>query len=149
MKNVCVCEPPRCKRVAQHAAAAALTAMLQLHGCNPPAFLLRVSPAAAAAAAAVFNPTAAMSDKRMRPIVKLEPGGGDAQEQQAAAAATGGSRQRRRGDVGEEGAAAELELQQLMANAEAQAFALQGMEREMALGEQLLRAKEELLQAKG
>ena len=98
--------------------------MLQLHGCNPPAFLLRVSPAAAAAA--VFNPTAAMSDKRMRPIVKLEPGGGDAQEQQAAAAATGGSRQRRRGDVGEEGAAAELQLQQLMANAEAQAFALQG-----------------------
>jgi len=32
-----------------------------------------------------------MSDKRMRPIVKLEPGGGDAQEQQAAAAATGGA----------------------------------------------------------
>jgi hypothetical protein len=62
-----------------------------------------------------------MSDKRMRPIVKLEPGGGDAPEQQAAAAATGGSRQRRRGDVGEEGAGAELELevQQLRANAEA------------------------------
>jgi len=26
---------------AAYAAAAALTAMLQLHGCNPPAFLLR------------------------------------------------------------------------------------------------------------
>ncbi len=75
---------------------------------------------------------AAMSDKRMRPIVKLEPGGGDAQEQQAAAAATGGSRQRRRGDVGE----AALE------------FAMQGMERERALAEQLLQAKEELVRAK-
>ena len=53
-----------------------------------------------------------MSDKRMRPIVKLEPGGGDAQEQQAAAAATGGSRQRRRVDVGEEGMGAELEVLQ-------------------------------------
>ena len=89
-----------------------------------------------------------MPDKRMRPIVKQEPGGGDAQQLQAAAAATGGSRQRRRGDAGEEGAGAELELQLLRANAEAQAFALQGMERERALGEQLLRAKEELLQAK-
>ncbi len=91
-----------------------------------------------------------MSGKRMRPIVKLKPGGGEAQEQQAAAAATGGSRQRRRGDVGEEWAGAELQLQlQLLSrNAEAQAFALQGMERERALGEQLLQAKEELLQAK-
>ena len=82
-----------------------------------------------------------MSDKRMRPIVKLEPGGGDAQEQQAAAAATGGSRQRRRGDVGEQ-------LQLPRANAETQAFALHGMERERAMADQLLRAKEELLQAK-
>jgi hypothetical protein len=100
-----------------------------------------------------------MSDKRMRPIVKLEPGGGDAQEQQAAAAATGGSRQRRRVDLGEEEAGAELQLQLLSANAEAQAFALQGIERERALGEQLLqreralgeellKAKEDILQAK-
>jgi hypothetical protein len=104
-----------------------------------PAFLLRAPappppPPAAAAAAAVCN-AAAMSDKRMRPIVKLEPGDGDAKEQQAAAAATGGSRQRRRGDVGEEGAGAELQLQLLSANAEAQVFALQGVERER---EQLL-----------
>ena len=89
-----------------------------------------------------------MSDKRMRPIVKLEPGGGDAQEQQAAAAATGGSRQRRRGDVGEpeEGAGAELELevQRLRANAEAQAFAFREMERVRRMGEELLRLKAQL-----
>jgi hypothetical protein len=64
----------------------------------------------------------------------------------------GGLRQRRRGDVGEEGDGAELEMevQQLRANAnaEAQAFAMQGVERERALGEQLLRAIEEILQAK-
>ena len=87
------------------------------------------------------NLAAAMPIKRMRAIVKMESGAGDAQEQQAAAAATGGSRQRRRGDVGEDGAGAELEVQQLRANAEAQAFALQGVERERALGEQLLQAK--------
>jgi hypothetical protein len=52
--------------------------------------------------------------------------------------------------VGEERAGAELQLQLqlLSANAEAQAFAQQGMERERALGAQLLQAKEELLQAK-
>jgi hypothetical protein len=37
---------------------------------------------------------------------------------------------------------------QLRANAEAQAFALQGVERESALGEEVLRAKEEVLQRK-
>jgi hypothetical protein len=39
----------------------------------------------------------------------------------------------------------ELEVQQLRANAEAQAFALQGVERERALEKQLLRVQEELL----
>ena len=64
------------------------------------------------------NLTAAMPDKRMRPIVKQEPGADGAQElpppPQAAAAA---------------------------AAAEAQAFALQGIERERSMAEQLLQAK--------
>jgi hypothetical protein len=47
----------------------------------------------------------------------------------------------RRGDKGEEGAGTELEVQLLRANYEAQAFALQGMERERAMAEQLLQAK--------
>jgi hypothetical protein len=106
----------------------------------------------AAAAAALCNRSAAMPDKRMRPIVKQEPGADGAQQlqQQQAAAAAGGAGERegrrRRGDMGEEGAGTEMEVQLLRANAEAQAFALQGMERERALGDQLLRAKEELLQ---
>jgi hypothetical protein len=48
--------------------------------------------------------------------------------------------------MGEEGAGTELEVQLVRANAEAQAFALQGMERERAMGEELLQAKEHLLQ---
>ena len=44
---------------------------------------------------------------------------------------------RLRGDIGKEVAGAELEVQLLRANAEAQAFALQGMERERSMGEQL------------
>jgi hypothetical protein len=89
-----------------------------------------------------------MPDKRMRPIVKQEPGADGAQElppqqQQAAAAAAAGEREgrRRRSDMGEKGAGTELEMQLLVANAKAQAFALQGMERERALGEELLQAK--------
>jgi hypothetical protein len=91
-----------------------------------------------------------MPDKRMRPIVKQEPGADGAQELQqqqhaaaAAAAAAAGERdgRRRRGDMGEEGAGTELEVQLLRANAEAQAFALQGMERERAMAEELLQAK--------
>ena len=50
-------------------------------------------------------------------------------------------RRRLRGGAG-------LQLQLLRTNADAQAFALQGMERERAMGEQLLEAKAELLQAK-
>ncbi len=62
-----------------------------------------------------------MPDKRIRPIVKLE------LPPQAAATAAGNRKDRRhRGDMGEEGAGAELEVQLLRANAEAQAFALQG-----------------------
>ncbi len=64
----------------------------------------------------------------MRPIVKQEPGAGGAQE-----AAWEREVRRRGGNMGEEGAGAEL----LRANAEAQALALQGMERERAVGEQL------------
>jgi hypothetical protein len=41
----------------------------------------------------------------------------------------------------------ELEVQLLRANAEAQAIALQGIERERAMAEQLLQAKEELMQS--
>jgi hypothetical protein len=96
-----------------------------------------------------------MPDKRMRPIVKQEPGADGAQElpppPEAAAAAAAAARERegrrRRGDMGEEGAGTELEVQLLRANAEAQAFALQGMERERAMAEQLLQAKEQLLQS--
>ncbi len=80
-----------------------------------------------------------MPNKRMRPIVKLEPGASGAQE-----AAWEREGLCRGGDMGEEGAGAEL----LRANAEALAFALQGMERERAMVEQLLQVKEELLQAK-
>ena len=79
-----------------------------------------------------------MPDKRMRPIVKQEPGADGAQElqqQQEAAGETQREGRRRRGDMGEEGAGTELEMQLLRANAEAQAFALQGMERERAMGE--------------
>ncbi len=95
---------------------------------------------------AIYSRTVAMPDKRMRPIVKQEPGSDGAQElpqpQQAAAAAAGEREgRRRRGDMGEEGAELELEVQLLRENAEAQAFALQGMERAMAMGEELLHAK--------
>ena len=101
-----------------------------------------------------------MPDKRMRPIVKQEPGADGAQQQlllpppQAAAAVAAGEREGRRcrGDMGEEGAGTELEMQLLKANAEAQAFALRGMERERAMVEQLLQREramgEQLLQSK-
>ena len=81
-----------------------------------------------------------MPIKRMRAIVKMESGAGGAQEllQQQQAAAGAQEVQRRRF---EEGAGVELELQLLRANAGMQAFALQGMERERAMGEELLQAK--------
>ena len=66
-----------------------------------------------------------MPDKRMRPIVKQEPGADGAQQlpprAAAAAAAAAGEREgrRHRGDMGEEGAGTELEMQLLRANAEA------------------------------
>jgi len=59
-----------------------------------------------------------------------------------------GEGRRRGGDMGKEGAGAELEAQLLRANA--QTFALQGMEREKTLAEaifQMKRAHEELLKA--
>ncbi len=89
----------------------------------------------------------------MRPMVKQEPGADGAQAlpppPQAAAAAVGEREgRRRRSNIGEEGAGTELEVQLLRANAEAQAFALQGMERERAMAEQLLQAKEQRLQSK-
>jgi hypothetical protein len=85
-----------------------------------------------------------MPDKRMRPIVKEEPGAGGAQQQQQhGAAAEGRIGQRRRIQEEAQGGAG-LQLQLLMTNADAQAFAVQGMERERAMGEQLLQAKAEL-----
>ena len=78
-----------------------------------------------------------MPDKRMRPIVKQEPGADGAQElqqqQEAVAGETQREGRRRRGDMGEEGAGTELEVQLLRANAEAQVFELQGMERKRAM----------------
>jgi hypothetical protein len=82
-------------------------------------------------------------------MVKQEPGADGAQE-----AACEREGRRRRGDMGEvqEEAGTELEVQLLRANAEALAFALQGMERERAMAEQLLQRErmiaEELLQTK-
>ena len=55
---------------------------------------------------------------------------------------------RRRGDIVEEGAGTELEMKLVRANAEAQAFALQGMERERAMAEELKAMGEQLLQSK-
>jgi hypothetical protein len=84
-----------------------------------------------------------MPNKRMRPIVKQEPSGDGAQalpQQQQGAELGEREGQRRRG--GEEGRAElEVQLQLLSANAGAQAFALQGMERERLMGEALLQAK--------
>jgi hypothetical protein len=93
-----------------------------------------------------------MPDKRMRPIVKQEPGADGAQELQQQQAAAAGETQRegrrRRGDMGEEEAGTELEVQLLRVNTEAQAFALQGMERERAMAEELKAIGEQLLQSK-
>jgi hypothetical protein len=89
-----------------------------------------------------------MPGKRMRPVVKQEPGADGAQDlpppQQQAAASAGEREGRRRwSDMCEEGAGTELEMQVMKADAEAQAFAfaLQGMERERAMAEELLQAK--------
>ncbi len=93
----------------------------------------------------------------MRPTVKQEPGAGGAQELQqelnAVAPPAAGERNGQRRRVEEEAEAAGpggtgLQLQLLRMNADVQAFALQGLERERAMGEQLLQAKAELLQAK-
>ena len=103
-----------------------------------------------AAAATTCNLTAAMPDKRMRPIVKQEPGADGAQELQRQQEAAGESLRegrRRLGDMVEEGAGTELEMQLLRrANAEAQAFALQGMERERAMAVELKAMGEQMLQ---
>jgi hypothetical protein len=87
--------------------------------------------------------TAAMPDKRMRPIVKQETGSDCAQElpqQQAAAAAAAGQRDGQHHRVEDEGGV-ELGLQLLRANVDVQAIVLQWMERERAMAEQLLQAK--------
>ncbi len=97
----------------------------------------------------------------MRPTVKQEPGAGGAQELQqelqqevnAVALPAAGERNGQRRRVEEDAEAAGpggtgLQLQLLKMNADVQAFALQGLERERAMGEQLLQAKAELLQAK-
>jgi hypothetical protein len=90
--------------------------------------------------------TAAMPDKRMRPIVKQEPGAGCAQElpqQQQAAATAAGEREGQHHRIEDEAAegGVELGLQLLRANADVQAIALQWMERERAMGEELLQSK--------
>ncbi len=61
-----------------------------------------------------------MPDKRMRPIVKQEPGADGAQAAAAAEEEEEREGRRRRGDVasGEEGAGTELEVQLLRANAD-------------------------------
>jgi hypothetical protein len=88
------------------------------------------------------NLTAAMPDKRMRPIAKQEPGTGGAQEllQQQQAESAAGERDGQHRRVEDDGGV-EFGLQLLRANAEVHAVALQWMEREMAMGEQLLQAK--------
>jgi hypothetical protein len=85
---------------------------------------------------------AAMPDKRMRPIVKQETGSDCAQEmpQQQPAAAAAGERDGQHHRVEDEGGV-ELGLQLLRANVEVQAIALQWMERERAIAEQLLQAQ--------
>ena len=98
---------------------------------SPPALLLRACPQFL-----ILMIAAAMPDKRMRPIVKQEPGADGAQQLQQQQEAAGESQRegrRRRGDMGEEGAGTELEVQLLRANAKAHAFALQGMERKRAM----------------
>jgi hypothetical protein len=90
-----------------------------------------------------------MLGKRMRPLMKEEPGVGGAMEaqeqhQQQAAEVEAVEREGRRRRGEEEGAVgSRLELQLLSANAEAQAFAFREMERVRALGEELLRLKEQ------
>jgi hypothetical protein len=108
--------PPAVPAHAAHRAAAALHAASAL----PLPQLIPCDFIARSPQLLILSIAAAMSYKCMRPIVKQEPG--------------------------EEGAGTELEVQLLRANAEAQAFALQGMERERAMAEQLLQAKEEQLQ---
>jgi hypothetical protein len=84
-----------------------------------------------------------MPDKRMRPIVKREPSAFGAQELllEQDSVTRERDRQSRSDGVAQEGAGAELELQLLRANSDAQAFALQMMERERAIQMDLLQAK--------
>jgi hypothetical protein len=80
-----------------------------------------------------------MPDKRMRPVVKEEPGAGGAQQQQQqqhGAAAEGHDGQRRRVEEEAQGGAW-LQLQLLRTNADA-------LDQVRAMGEQLLQAKAEL-----
>ncbi len=87
------------------------------------------------------NITAVMPDKRMR-IVKQEPGASSAQElpQQQQAEAAAGERVGQQRRVEDEGGA-DIGMQLLRANAGVHAFALQSMERERAMGEELLQSK--------
>jgi hypothetical protein len=93
--------------------------------------------------------TAAMPDKRMRPIVKEEPGADCAQQlppQQQAAATAAGERQGQHHRIEDEAAEGRVEpgLQLRRANVEGQAIAfitVQWMERERAMREELLQLK--------
>jgi hypothetical protein len=91
-----------------------------------------------------------MPDKRMRPIVKQEPGADGAQQQQQQVAAAG-ERDGQLRSVEKEARAAgglEQQLQSLRAYADAQAFACQGLSQVRAMGEQLLQAKAEVAELK-
>jgi hypothetical protein len=92
-----------------------------------------------------------MPDKRMRPIVKQEPGADGAQQQQQQQVAAG-ERDGQRRSVEKEARAAgglEQQLQSLRAYADAQAFVFQGLSQEVrAMEEQLLRATAEVAELK-
>jgi TPR repeat protein len=77
--------------------------------------------------------------KSMRPVVKLEDGEAKGQEAEGVQEEAGAGRAVQRRRVGEAGDADELQLLRL--NMEAQAQAIQGVERARVLGEELLQAK--------
>ena len=82
-----------------------------------------------------------MPDKRMRPIVKEEPGAGGAQDLLDAAIAAATAKrveQLHRADMDVQGAGTDLESQLRTANSKSQEFALQSMERLRAMGEELV-----------
>jgi hypothetical protein len=89
-----------------------------------------------------------MPDKRMRPIVKQEPGTDGAQELPKAAATGAGERESdgQHHDRVEDERGVVPGLRLLRANAEVQAVALQWMERERAMEEELLQSKAHVAQ---